>query len=162
VLKLYINLGSVLQSFGAATGTSLTSQITGAIDWRREGIRYRKNEVNIDVFENISLTTSATGQLLHSEVQGRVMMKTQLTGMPECKFGLNDKLIMEKEGGGAGGKPSGVEIDDCTFHRYLTEHGLMCDLHLHKILFSIADVFALENSILRERLRSFLLMESLN
>jgi AP-2 complex subunit mu-1 len=97
VLKLYINLGSVLQSLGAATGTSLTSQITGAIDWRREGIRYRKNEVEIDVIENISLTTSATGQLLHSEVQGRVMMKTQLTGMPECKFGLNDKLIMEKE-----------------------------------------------------------------
>jgi AP-2 complex subunit mu-1 len=47
VLKLYINLGSVLQSIGAATGTSLTSQITGAIDWRREGIRYRKNEVHI-------------------------------------------------------------------------------------------------------------------
>ena len=26
------------------------------------------------------------------------MMKTFLTGMPECKFGLNDKLIMDKEG----------------------------------------------------------------
>jgi AP-2 complex subunit mu-1 len=50
------------------------------------------------------------------------MMKTQLTGMPECKFGLNDKLIMEKEGGGvaqaaAANVASGVEIDDCTFHR---------------------------------------------
>jgi AP-2 complex subunit mu-1 len=43
------------------------------------------------------MVTSATGQLLRSEVHGRVMMKTQLTGMPECKFGLNDKLIMEKE-----------------------------------------------------------------
>jgi len=29
------------------------------------------------------------------------MMKAQLSGMPECKFGLNDKLIMEKEGGAA-------------------------------------------------------------
>ena len=31
---------------------------------------------------------------------------SQLSGMPECKFGLNDKLIMEKEsadGGGATG-----------------------------------------------------------
>jgi AP-2 complex subunit mu-1 len=48
------------------------------------------------------------------------MMKTNLTGMPECKFGLNDKLIMEKESTTAAGNPqknSGVEIDDCTFHR---------------------------------------------
>jgi AP-2 complex subunit mu-1 len=47
------------------------------------------------------------------------MMKTALSGMPECKFGLNDKLIMEKEGeggGGAGGK-RGVDIDDCKFHK---------------------------------------------
>ena len=29
------------------------------------------------------------------------MMKALLSGMPECKFGLNDKLIMEKEGGAA-------------------------------------------------------------
>lgn len=44
-----------------------------------------------------------------------------ILGMPECKFGLNDKLIMEKEGGAAAlaanSKNSGVEIDDCTFHR---------------------------------------------
>jgi AP-2 complex subunit mu-1 len=40
-------------------------------------------------------------------------MNTKLTGMPECKFGLNDKLVIEKEGQS---KP-GVEIDDCTFHR---------------------------------------------
>jgi AP-2 complex subunit mu-1 len=49
------------------------------------------------------------------------MMKTFLSGMPECKFGLNDKLIMDKEtagGKGSGKRPvPGVEIDDCTFHR---------------------------------------------
>jgi len=59
--------------------------------------------------------------VLRAEIHGKVMMKTQLTGMPECKFGLNDKLIMEKEGGGAAqaaaSKAGGVEIDDCTFHR---------------------------------------------
>ena len=33
--------------------------------------------------------------------EGKVMMKALLSGMPECKFGLNDKLIMEKEGGAA-------------------------------------------------------------
>ena len=122
VLRLYINLGNVLQSMSdAKTGTALTSQITGAIDWRREGLRYRKNEVHIDVHETVSMIASPTGAILSAEVHGKVLMKTQLTGMPECKFGLNDKLIMEKEGGAAAAatsqKVSGVEIDDCTFHR---------------------------------------------
>eukprot|EP01034_Spumella_vulgaris_P022837 gene22837-29011_t len=65
---------------------------------------------------------SASGDILRSDIHGRVMMKALLSGMPECKFGLNDKLIMEKEGGAAAAavanqKTSGVEIDDCTFHR---------------------------------------------
>ena len=122
VLKLYINLGSVLQSSVSAgnSGAALTSQITGAIDWRREGLRYRKNEVHIDLNETVTLLLSSTGTALRAEIHGKVMMKTNLTGMPECKFGLNDKLIMEKEAGGASGtqRSSGVEIDDCTFHRY--------------------------------------------
>lgn len=124
VLKLYINQGDVRQNLQALqTGAQLTSQITGAIDWRREGIRYRNNEVYIDVQETVTLLASTTGTVLRGEVQGRVMMKTMLTGMPECKFGLNDKLIMEKEGGAAaaaGHLAGGVEIDDCTFHRYGT------------------------------------------
>lgn len=122
VLKLYINQGNVRQNLQALqTGAQLTSQITGAIDWRREGIRYRSNEVYIDVQETITLLVSNTGSVLRGEVTGKVMMKTLLTGMPECKFGLNDKLIMEKEGGAsaaaAGQLSAGVEIDDCTFHR---------------------------------------------
>jgi AP-2 complex subunit mu-1 len=118
VLKLYINLGDVKEASGDAPAGTLTSQITGAIDWRREGLKYRKNEVHIDVHEVISTTTSITGAVLRSEVAGKVMMRTQLTGMPECKFGLNDKLIMEKENTDNGGKKNqSVEIDDCTFHR---------------------------------------------
>ena len=123
VLQLYINLGQASVFSAAptqATGSQLTSQITGAIDWRREGIRYRRNEVYIDVKETVSILTSVSGTVLRQEVQGKVMMNTKLTGMPECKFGLNDRLIMEKESASAAGgsrKPQGVEIDDCTFHR---------------------------------------------
>lgn len=122
VLRLYINLGNVMQtSVTGTSGTALTSQITGAIDWRRDGLRYRKNEVHIDVHEIVTMLTSVTGTILRAEVHGKVIMRTQLSGMPECKFGLNDKLIMEKEGGAAAAAvnqtASGVEIDDCTFHR---------------------------------------------
>ncbi len=122
VLKLYINQGDVRQTAASTTGTALTSQITGAIDWRREGIRYRNNEVYIDVQEILTCQLSATGDALRSEIVGKVMMKALLSGMPECKFGLNDKLTMEKESSGTVNhstvnKSGGVELDDCTFHR---------------------------------------------
>ena len=108
--------------------TVLTSQITGQIDWRRDGIRYRKNEVYIDVLESVNILMSATGAVLRSDVTGQIVMKALLSGWPECKFGLNDKLIMDREaaskaaaGAGGGGhhtrRNAGVEIDDCTFHR---------------------------------------------
>lgn len=113
VLRLYINLGNIF--LRDEPDSKLTSQITGAIDWRREGIRHKKNEVYIDVLESVNLLLSNTGNILRSEVTGRVLMNTKLTGMPECKFGLNDKLVIEKES--SHNRKSGVEIDDCTFHR---------------------------------------------
>jgi len=112
VLRLYINLGNIRPQDEPDTA-QLTSQITGAIDWRREGIRHKKNEVYIDVLESVNLSMSSTGIILTNEVTGQVQMNTKLTGMPECKFGLNDKLVIEKEDSH---KPA-VEIDDCTFHR---------------------------------------------
>lgn len=73
VLRLYINQGSVLENASAGnSGTALTSQITGAIDWRRDGLRYRKNEVFIDVHETVTLLTSANGTVLRAEIHGKV------------------------------------------------------------------------------------------
>ena len=115
VLRLYINLGEAKQQ-DAPPPTNITAQITGAIDWRREGILHKKNEVYIDLLESVNVLMSASGNILRSEVSGVVRMDTKLSGMPECKFGLNDKLVIDKDKQDGGGK-SGVEIDDCTFHR---------------------------------------------
>jgi hypothetical protein len=35
---------------------------------------------------------------LHSQVVGVLKMRTFLTGMPECKLGLNDKVLFESQG----------------------------------------------------------------
>ena len=44
-------------------------------------------------------------------------MRAYLSGTPECKFGLNDKLVIEKgDQRGAGGGDA-VELDDCQFHQ---------------------------------------------
>lgn len=34
-------------------------QVTGAVGWRKEGIRYKKNEVFLDVIETVSMLMSA-------------------------------------------------------------------------------------------------------
>lgn len=53
--------------------------------------RYKKNEVFLDVVEKVNMLMSHQGQLIRGEVLGALKMKAFLSGMPECKLGLNDK-----------------------------------------------------------------------
>ncbi|KAK1786773.1 hypothetical protein P4O66_017176 [Electrophorus voltai] len=106
--------------------SQITSQVTGQIGWRREGIKYRRNELFLDVLESVNLLMSPQGQVLSAHVSGRVVMKSYLSGMPECKFGMNDKIVIDKQGkagasdeagkSSSSGKQS-IAIDDCTFHQ---------------------------------------------
>jgi AP-2 complex subunit mu-1 len=57
-----------------------TMQVTGAVGHRREGIKYKKNEVFLDIIESINLLMSAKGTVLRSDVMGKVMMKCFLSG----------------------------------------------------------------------------------
>ena len=81
VLKMYINLGKQKEGVAsAAEDRKMTSAITGARDWRREGIVHKKNEVFIDVLESVNLLLSGTGTVLRNDVTGAVMMKALLSG----------------------------------------------------------------------------------
>jgi AP-1 complex subunit mu len=57
--------------------------------------RYKKNEVFLDVVESVNLLVNSNGTVVRSEVMGALKMRTFLSGMPECKLGLNDKVNME-------------------------------------------------------------------
>lgn len=85
------------------------------MSWRSEGIRYRKNEVFLDVVESLNLLVSATGNVLRSEILGAVKMKCYLSGMPELRLGLNDKVMFETTGRATRGKA--VEMEDVKFHQ---------------------------------------------
>lgn len=50
---------------------------------------------------------AAAGQVLSAHVSGRVVMKSYLSGMPECKFGMNDKIVIDKQGKAAAGDDTG-------------------------------------------------------
>ena len=51
-----------------ASSQAVTIQATGAISWRKEGIKYRKNELFIDVVENCNLMMSSKGTILRNDV----------------------------------------------------------------------------------------------
>eukprot|EP01087_Luapelamoeba_hula_P018182 TRINITY_DN5836_c0_g1_i1.p1 TRINITY_DN5836_c0_g1~~TRINITY_DN5836_c0_g1_i1.p1 ORF type:complete len:406 (+),score=58.18 TRINITY_DN5836_c0_g1_i1:49-1266(+) len=124
-LKLYITQGKAKK---ARTTTdkmkNLTVQMTGAgpCPWREPNIRHRKNELFIDVVESVHVLISASGSVLHANVEGQILLKSQLSGMPECKLGLNDKLLMSKEArardrdGIRKSRTNVIELEDCTFH----------------------------------------------
>ncbi|CAN8175344.1 unnamed protein product, partial [Coccothraustes coccothraustes] len=81
------------------TGKSrVPTTVTNAVSWRSEGIRYKKNEVFIDVIEAVNLLVSANGSVVLSEVVGTIKLKVFLSGMPELRLGLNDRVLFELTG----------------------------------------------------------------
>ena len=89
--------------------------VTNAVSWRSEGIRYRKNEVFLDVVESVNLLVNSNGTVVRSEILGAVKMKCYLSGMPELRLGLNDKVMFESTGRTSRGKA--VEMEDVKFHQ---------------------------------------------
>ncbi|KAJ2858810.1 clathrin associated protein complex medium subunit [Coemansia erecta] len=114
-LKLYVTTESI-RSKGAVVDQqqqqqqppqSITMQATGATTWRRNDILYKKNEAFVDVIESVNLILSAKGTVLRADVQGQIVMRSFLSGMPECKFGLNDKLVLDRETTSGNGSATG-------------------------------------------------------
>jgi len=89
--------------------------VTNAVSWRSDGIKYRKNEVFLDVIESVNLLVSANGNVLRSEIVGAIKMRVYLSGMPELRLGLNDKVLFESTG--KGGKSKSVDLEDVKFHQ---------------------------------------------
>jgi AP-1 complex subunit mu len=90
-----------------------SAAVTNVVSWRPEGIKHKKNEVFLDVVERLNLLVSSTGAVLRSEILGSLRLKSYLSGMPELKLGLNDKLLLE----GQGQTGKGVEMEDVKFHQ---------------------------------------------
>jgi len=94
VLKELIKVGQVKFDARelAKTRQTVTRMVTGAVDWRNpDKCKYRNNEVYIDVLEKVNVIM-AKGNVLNAYVTGILQMKTLLSGMPTCTFGLNEKI----------------------------------------------------------------------
>lgn len=84
------------------------SAITNAVSWRNEGIVYKKNEAFLDVIESVNMLINPQGKVLRSEILGKIQVKSHLSGMPDLRLGLNDKLTNNSKG---------VEMEDVKFHQ---------------------------------------------
>jgi len=117
VLKQYITQGGVkIDQMDQEQLKKTLGQATGIVSWRSDNIRYKKNEVYIDVIESVNVLISSKGTILRTDVSGQVMVKALLSFMPECKFGMNDKLAMASESKGKAAD-RGIAIDDVKFHQ---------------------------------------------
>lgn len=67
VLKTFITQQGI-KSATKEEQAQITSQVTGQIGWRREGIKYRRNELFLDVLEYVNLLMSPQGRFVHSFV----------------------------------------------------------------------------------------------
>lgn len=112
--------GKILQEYITQEGHKLEiapkppPAVTNAVSWRTEGVKYRKNEVFLDVIESVNLLAGASGNVLRSEIVGAIKMRVYLSGMPELRLGLNDKILFETTGRG---KSKSVELEDVKFHQ---------------------------------------------
>jgi len=116
---------NILRSFITQSGNRMAEDskskppvaLTNAVSWRAEGIKHKKNEIFLDVVEKLNLLVAANGTVLHSEINGAVKMKSFLSGMPELKLGLNDKLMFEATGRSNQARGKSVELEDIKFHQ---------------------------------------------
>ena len=120
---------SALTSSSDAGSVQPPSALTGAVSWRSEGLKYKKNEIFLDVVESVHMLLGPNGQVIRSEIVGALKMRAYLSGMPDCKLGLNDKVLIDNKSGGAGGGAGGggggasssssksVDLEDVKFHQ---------------------------------------------
>ncbi|KAL0220856.1 hypothetical protein RCL1_000710 [Eukaryota sp. TZLM3-RCL] len=94
----------------------VTVQATGQVSWRPLGIKHRKNQIWMDFIEKVNMVMSVDGEVLSCDIHGSVQVKSQLSGMPECKLGLNDKLVVGSRQQAVGNiSTKSVSIEDWTF-----------------------------------------------
>ncbi|XP_049850274.1 AP-1 complex subunit mu-like [Schistocerca gregaria] len=95
-------------------------EVMDRVSWRPEDVSYSKNEVYLDVVEKVNLLVSASGAILHSEIFGQILVRCLLSGMPELRLGLNDRIQLENHGNKQTNgieDPQAIEIEDVKFHR---------------------------------------------
>jgi len=100
-------------------------EVTGSV-LRTKNVQYSKNEVFLDVIEELNILISSNGEVLRSEILGKIKVRSYLSGFPELKLGLNDVFQVDtsqrkknlKDDDKEDPQPrKPVEMEDVSFHQ---------------------------------------------
>lgn len=84
--------------------------VTNAVSWRSEGIKYRKNEIFMDIIESINFLVNTRGSVVNSEIMGQIVINCCLSGMPEVSLCFNDNALFNQD------QTIVVDFEDIKFH----------------------------------------------
>ena len=108
-LKAMIRPPSIMTKISSAVFSNPNTTVSHALPsgtisnmpWRAAGVTYTQNEIYMDIIEEIdAIIDAASGNIVQSDVSGRIQCQCQLSGIPDLMLTFkNPKLI-----------------DDCSFH----------------------------------------------
>lgn len=91
--------------------------VSPTVTWRNLGIKYRRNEIFLNVEEKVNVLMGPDSEVLRAYVDGAIKMKTHLSGMPECRFGLSDDSLLLNPYVKAPVLGGHVVLEDSKFHQ---------------------------------------------
>lgn len=94
----------------ASKGNLEAAYDPNSISWREQGIKYRKNEIYLNVEEKVHVLLNLRGESIRSYIDGTIIMKSHLSGMPVCRFGFSDDNSHESV-------LDSISLDDFKFHK---------------------------------------------
>ncbi|KYB28548.1 AP-1 complex subunit mu-1 isoform X1 [Tribolium castaneum] len=124
ILQTYI----FQESYKLKKAPTIPAVVTNVVSWRPEGIKYRRNELFIDVIESVNLSVNSSGAILRNEVSGCVKMKVHLSGMPQLRLGLSDKILLAINSSGQ----ESATFEDVKFHQCV-QLSRICDKNVYFI-----------------------------
>jgi len=106
-LKAMIRPPSIMSKITTAVfantnvSNALPSGTISNMPWRAAGVTYTQNEFYMDIVEEVdAIIDAASGNIVQSDVSGRIQCQCQLSGIPDLVLTFKDPTL----------------IDDCSFH----------------------------------------------
>ncbi|XP_077992214.1 AP-4 complex subunit mu-1-like [Glandiceps talaboti] len=101
--------------FGADHRIAPSTAANKPISASRQEQLTRKNEIFVDVIERLTVLIAANGNVVRSEIDGSMQMKSFLVGSPKIKLGLNEEVSIGKSS--HVGYGTQVRLDSINFHQ---------------------------------------------
>lgn len=84
----------VLENNANIINSSILRTYSLAINWRPKGIFYAKNEIFVDIIENVEFIYDLkTESVKRNEIYGSCIVKSYLSGIPVCRMGFNENYM---------------------------------------------------------------------